>query len=157
MKTKRGDTMAFVQLDDRSGRLEVSLFADIYNEYREKLVKDALLVISGQVSFDDYSGGLKMRGESVKSLADARQDSVRALQVVLDAEVLPAAAVTARQMAAILEPYRQGACPVHIQYRRADVDALVRLGPEWKINPQDELLLELRNTFGKGAVQLLYA
>ena len=45
MKTKRGDTMAFVTLDDRSGRLEVAIFSDTYNEYREKLVKDSLLVV----------------------------------------------------------------------------------------------------------------
>src|SRR5690554_6026333 len=31
MKNKRGDSMCFVTLDDRSGRLEVALFADVYN------------------------------------------------------------------------------------------------------------------------------
>ncbi len=59
MKNKRGDNMAFVLLDDRSARIEVALFADTYSEHRERLIKDALVVIEGQVSFDDYSGALK--------------------------------------------------------------------------------------------------
>ena len=46
--------MGFVTLDDRTGRLEVAVFADIYAAHREKLVKDALLVIEGQVSHDDF-------------------------------------------------------------------------------------------------------
>ena len=45
MRNKKGDTMAFLVLDDRSGRLEVAVFADKYREYRDKLVKDALLVV----------------------------------------------------------------------------------------------------------------
>ncbi|MCF6319655.1 MAG: hypothetical protein L3J83_10340, partial [Proteobacteria bacterium] len=32
MKTKRGDTIAFLPLEDRSGRLELTLFSDTYEK-----------------------------------------------------------------------------------------------------------------------------
>src|SRR5690606_23861832 len=53
MKTKRGDTMAILTLDDRTGRIEVAMFSDAYSEHREKLIKNTLLMVEGQISFDD--------------------------------------------------------------------------------------------------------
>ncbi len=155
MKNKRGETMAFVQLDDRSGRIEVAFFADAYNECREKLVKDGMLIINGQVSYDDYSGGLKMRADSVRSLNDARQEMARGLRVDVRSEKLPND--FARHLADILEPYRQGNCPVTIHYQRSDAAGEVALGSEWKVKPEDELLMELRDVYGADKVNLLYA
>ena len=36
MKNKRGETMAFLTLDDKSGRIEVSLFSEFVSEVREE-------------------------------------------------------------------------------------------------------------------------
>lgn len=154
MKTKRGDTMGFVTLDDRSGRIEVAIFSDTYNEYRDKLVKDSILVISGQVSFDDYSGSLKMRAEAVRTLGEARQELVRGLSLALDASRLPTN--VAQQLAAILEPYRQGSCPVTVDYQRHDAKGQLVLGPEWRVQPDDDLLQNLRDAYGKQSVNLIY-
>ncbi len=154
MKTKRGDSMGFVTLDDRSGRLEVAIFSDTYEQYRDKLVKDALLVIEGQVSHDDYSGSLKMRADGVKSLLDARQSLVRDLRLVLNASRLPVKCEV--ELAGILEPYRQGRCPVVIDYRRSDARAELCLGGDWCVQLDDELLQNLREAYGKDSVTLNY-
>jgi DNA polymerase-3 subunit alpha len=154
MKTKRGDNMAFVTLDDRTGRLEVAIFSDTYDEYREKLVKDSLLVISGQVSHDDYSGSLKMRADSVRTLAEAREESARGLKVVMRAAGLPLN--PSQQLAGLLQPYREGLVPVSIDFHRSDAHGELRLGPDWRIKPDEELLQTLRNTYGKESVEILY-
>ncbi|SQC39074.1 DNA polymerase III subunit alpha [Klebsiella pneumoniae] len=60
MVTKRGNRIGICTLDDRSGRLEVMLFTDALDKYQQLLEKDRILIVSGQVSFDDFSGGLKM-------------------------------------------------------------------------------------------------
>ena len=72
MKNKRGENFAFLTLDDKSGRIEVSVWAEKFNAYREILVKDALLVVQGVVSEDSYSGGFKMVAESIQSIYQAR-------------------------------------------------------------------------------------
>ncbi|WP_231877356.1 OB-fold nucleic acid binding domain-containing protein, partial [Oleiphilus sp. HI0043] len=56
MKNKRGQTMCFVTLDDRSARIEATLFADTFDECREAIQKDEVVAVSGVVSLDDYSG-----------------------------------------------------------------------------------------------------
>ncbi|MGI9284874.1 MAG: DNA polymerase III subunit alpha, partial [Pseudomonadales bacterium] len=45
MKSKKGDTIAFVTLDDRTARLEIAVFADLYQEARDKLIKDTLISV----------------------------------------------------------------------------------------------------------------
>ncbi|MEQ8955199.1 MAG: OB-fold nucleic acid binding domain-containing protein, partial [Gammaproteobacteria bacterium] len=55
MKSKSGDTIAFLTLDDCSGRLEVSLFAKEFEQYRDHLQKDAILVVDCSLSVDDYT------------------------------------------------------------------------------------------------------
>ncbi len=155
MKTKRGDTMAIVSLDDRSGRIEIAMFSDTYNEYREKLLKDAMLVVEGEVSQDDFSGGLKMRADGVQTLAEARQSAVRGLYVELDSATLDRE--FSRQFAQFLQPYRDGNCNVTVHYRRHDACADLVLGTDWRIRPTDELLQALRSQYGRENVRLLYA
>ena len=154
VKTKRGDNMAIVSLDDRSGRLEATVFADAYNEYREKLVKDALLMLSGQVSHDEYSGGLKMRVDSVKSLTEARIDRLQGMKLTLNKE--SANDLSARQLAEVMGPYRAGSCPVSINYHTPQGSVDIKLGPDWKIVPDDMLMQELKEYFGSESVELIY-
>ena len=156
MKTKKGDTMAFVTLDDRSGRIEVAVFADTYNEYREKLVKDELLVITGEVNEDNYTeaGGLKVRAESVMSLDDARMQSARSIGIHIDSSVINNK--TSVQLGKVLMPYQEGNCVVKIDYQNGYGKARYTLGSEWRVEPRDELIEQLREMFGTDKVQLQY-
>src|SRR5690606_9557564 len=118
------------------------------------LLKDSLLVITGQVSHDDYSGALKMRAEGIRPLSDVRQERARELCLALDAGVLPAN--FARQLGELLDPYREGRCPIVIDYSRSDARAQLRLGPSWQVRPEDDLLQRLRDTYGPESVRLVY-
>jgi DNA polymerase-3 subunit alpha len=159
MKTKRGDTMAFVTLDDRTGRIEIAVFADTYIQCRDVLLKDGLLVIGGQVSVDDFSGMLKMRAMSIRPLVELREERAQELCLELESGALPANFI--RQISEILEPYRSTAnqparCPLVIDYRRSNAKAQIRLGAGWNIRPEDELLQRLRDNYGAGNVRLVY-
>ncbi len=154
IKTKRGDNMAILSLDDRSGRMECTVFADVYNEYRDLLVKDGMLIVEGQVSFDDYSGGLKMRVESARSLAEARVAMAKGLLIQVQADRLPMN--FSRQLAAIFEPYRDGRCQVKLSYQRADAKGQLLFGDAWRVRPDDELLEHLREMCGRHSVLLEY-
>ncbi|TAL07911.1 MAG: hypothetical protein EPO03_04285 [Porticoccaceae bacterium] len=154
MKTRRGDTMCFITLDDRSGRIEVAVFAELYREHREKLARDAILVVEGQVSEDDYSGGLKMRADVVHTLAEARRAALKSLVLELRGDRIDPAGAT--QLADILAPYRHGSCPLRLRYRRAGAMGEIALPPDWALNPEDELLHRLRDNFGRDSLQLNY-
>ncbi len=154
MKTKRGDTMAFVTLDDRTGRLEVALFSDAYTEHREKLQKDALLVIDGQVSRDDYNGGLKMRADQVRGLNEAREARISAVELQLEPADLEGAGI--QQLQTLIQPFKAERCPLIVRYRREDMRVALPLGAGWQVAPSDELLQNLRGQYGHDRVQLRY-
>ena len=158
MKTKRGDTMGFITLDDRTARMEVAVFADTYNEYRDKLVKDVLLIVEGQVSHDDYSGGLKMRADKVTPLEQARQEQLRSIGLQWHSRELKNNAT--KELMRLLENYRipedQKSCYVIIDYKRVDAAARIQLGKQWRVQVVDELIHKLRNEYGSTNVCLNY-
>lgn len=151
-KTKRGDDMGFITLDDRSGRMEVALFADVYAQVKDIIAKDKVLVVEAIVSYDDYSGGLKATGRGVIEISQARLRYAKSLRVDV-AQTVPAQLI--KQLQQLLIPYEHG-CPVTLDYKNGRARCDVLLGHEWCINPTDEQLQNLRNEFGEKAIELVF-
>ena len=154
MKTRRGDTMAVLQLDDRSARIEATVFADVYREHRELLVKDNIVIVEGSVSPDEYSGGLAMRGSAVSSLLQARQNHVAELTIELRQDMVDEDFTGRLQQ--LLRHAGSGRCPVAFWYSQPGNRARIRLGENYRVLPSDELLQELRDHCGTQSVSLTY-
>jgi DNA polymerase-3 subunit alpha len=154
MKTRRGDAMCFITLDDRSARIEVALFAELYREHRDKIGRDAILVVTGQASEDDYTGGLKMRADTIQTLVEARRAALKSLVLELYTEQMGPEQIS--RLAAIIAPYRSGACPLRLRLRRPGAVGDIALPEAWALNPEDELLHRLRDNFGRDSLQLNY-
>ncbi len=154
MKTKRGDTMAFVTLDDRTGRIEVAVFADAYEEHKDKLLKDAMLVIEGQISNDDFSGGLKMRADSVMDLAQARLNSVEKIRISMSQSELNKN--YALELKQALLPNKGGKCVVNIAYLNDGIGVDVKLGESWNIVPSEELVTNLKTLYGSSNIEIIH-
>lgn len=154
MKNKRGQTMCFVTLDDRTARIEAALFSEAYETYREQLKKDTVIVIEGGVSHDDFSGNLKLRVDKVMSLVDARQQY--ASQLVLNVEDAQFKNGFLGELKNTLMPYQGGGCPVALRYCRNDAETTIAFGEAWNVRPDDEALLELSYLLGKEKVILQY-
>ena len=151
MKNKRGDNMCFVTLDDRSGRMEVSLFSDVYEQVRNVVAKDKVLVVEAQISHDSYSGGLKAIGRKAMEISQARLSFANALHIFIDEPANPER--FSQRLMQLLQPLQDG-CPVVLKYRNDSACCDIRLGDEWRINPTDDQLQELRFEYGAGAVVL---
>ncbi|WP_281629975.1 DNA polymerase III subunit alpha [Vibrio sp. St2] len=152
MTTKRGTRIGIMTLDDRSGRMEVMLFSDALDRYAELLEQDKILVVSGQVSFDDFNGGLKMSAREVMDLGTAREKYARGLSVSIEQSQIDEQFF--ERFSKILEPYKAGTVPVHIYYQRSDARARLTLGTEWRVTPSDELIDNLKQLLGKSQVEL---
>lgn len=152
MTTKRGTRIGLMTLDDRSGRMEVMLFSDTLDKYAELLEKDKILVVSGQVSFDDFNGGLKMSAREVMDLGNAREKFTRGLAISLHESQVTDSFY--ERFTEILTPHKAGTVPVHIYYQRVDARAKLTLGTEWRVTPNDALLEELQQLLGRDQVEL---
>lgn len=154
MTTKRGDKMAFLTLDDRSGRMEMAVFSDEFEANRENLAKDKLIVASVEVSIDEYSGGFKMRAKEIYDISQARERFAKNLSVTVDHK--HAANGFIADLQRVLTPFKEGSCPVVVDYHKADACAEIPLGEEWHVHPSDELLHRLKETMGNDHVNIIY-
>jgi DNA polymerase III subunit alpha len=157
-KTNRG-RMGSVTFDDRTGRIEVTCFSEIYEQVRERLVPDALLVVSGALSFDEYRESWSLRAAEVRTLDQAREALADHLDLVLDLsdpEAYAAGAARVEALRGLLAPFHGSGLPVHLEYRRPGARGRLVLGPEWKVQPAEELLRRLRQLLGPDLVRVSY-
>jgi len=154
MKTRTGSTMCFITLDDRSGRIEATLFSEAFFENRELLQSDQVIVVEGQVSHDDYSGQMKMRVNSVMDVASARQQFSLGLQLKLNENQLGNGLLDSLEQ--LLAPHRCEGSPVWIEYTSPAASTRIELGSSWRVEPNDNLLLELKYLVGDRGVELVY-
>ncbi|MCF6337086.1 MAG: DNA polymerase III subunit alpha [Gammaproteobacteria bacterium] len=154
MNTKRGDRIAFITLDDRTGRLELAVFSEAYNRHRDLIAKDRLLVVEGEVSLDDYTGGLKMSANKIYDIDHAREAFAR--QLVLTVDQQKAGNGFIRGLTEVLDPFRQGHCPIRVDYQQAGASAQIQLGANWRVRPTDELMRRLDDLVGREQVKVEY-
>ena len=154
MNTRRGDKMAFITIDDRSARIELAVFSEPFQRYRDLLAKDKLIVVEGEVSVDEYSGGYKMSARSIYDINQAREHFARKLVVSVDDQ--RAANGFINELQHTLSPFREGFTPVVVDYQRPDARAEIALGETWRVHPTDELLHRLRESIGEQSVQIVY-
>jgi len=57
----------------------------MFERHRDLLAKDTLLVVEGQVSMDEYSGGFKMSAERIYNIDQARGTFASRVEIDVDA------------------------------------------------------------------------
>jgi len=157
MKSRKGEAIAFMTLDDRSGRVEVSLYADLLDQNREKVVKDSVIVVKGTVAADDFTGGVRMRATEVYKVVEARSNLLKKLTLSVCGVDLDSG--FKEELAGILTPYKSEAasgCRVTLKYVAREAKAEIIFGDEWRVEPDDDLIQRLRDCYGADHVQLVY-
>jgi DNA polymerase III subunit alpha len=69
IRTKKGDPMAFVTLEDRQGNVEVTVFTSVYDQSLSLLAEDTPVLIQGQVQKDENS--IKLLADSIIAMEEA--------------------------------------------------------------------------------------
>ena len=151
----RGGRIAFVTLDDGSGRLEVRIFPEVYERHRQLIVEDAILLAQGALGWDEFNQTTRLNVERVLDLDEARAEYARRLLLRLDARQCEAG--VPRRLADVLAGHRaDGRCAVWVEYTGAGARVELALGPNWQVKPSEALLRQLRELTGAAGARLLY-
>ena len=82
----RRGRFAFATLDDGSGKIEVSVWADVFEKYRHLLKKGQVLVVEGMIEKDEYSDSQrhKMIAEKILTFDEARYEFVKTIKIDIE-------------------------------------------------------------------------
>jgi DNA polymerase III subunit alpha len=155
---KRGGRTSFI-LDDRSGRLEVALFDEQYQQYRALIAKDAILVVEGALRWDDFIDDWRLQAKKILDVDQAREQYARNLVLRWpagrgrngDAGKVIAAIEQA------LKPSQGGRCAVALRYATGEAAAVLQFGEQWRVRPSRELIDRLGSVVGRDGIELYYA
>jgi DNA polymerase-3 subunit alpha len=156
--TSRGKA-AFVQLDDGTATLEISVFDEVLDTEaeRNKIHEDEVLIVEGKVQRDDFGGEGRLRviAERLLTLAEARGRFARHLSLSLNGQA-GAAGAAARRLHALLTPHAPGNCPVRLFYRNAEASCELTLGDAYRVRLDNELLATLGDWLHSENVEIEY-
>jgi DNA polymerase-3 subunit alpha len=154
MVNKKGRRWGIVTLDDKSGRMDVRFYPDVFEQYESILSSDQLLWVSGQVSFDEFSGQNTINARDVMTLMQAREKYAKYLSLKLPQELCSVSGIAKLQ--GILQDYSNGTCPLRIQLKHTDAQVDINAGAKWYVQPEDQLLSDLSHMLGAEQVELIF-
>jgi len=150
---RRGNRVTLV-LDDDTARVEVTVFDELYQRCRHMLARDAILVVTGSLRFDDFIDDWRVTAQEIVDIDEAREQHARRL--VIDWPSAGGGLQFIHALRETLLPFRQGTCGVWVNYRGPGARARLSLGKDWRVRPARELIDRLAGLVGGTGVRLVY-
>ncbi|WP_211371141.1 DNA polymerase III subunit alpha [Dechloromonas hortensis] len=147
--TRRGK-MLFVQLDDGTGMIEVTVFNELFEAERAKIVTDEVLIIEGKVRFDEFSGSNSVTADKLMTVGEARARFAKYLLLRMNGNT------DARKLKTLLMPFAPGPAAVRLRYANAAAECEMILGENARVRLDDLLLEALGDWLKPENVEIVY-
>jgi len=154
-QTQRGDTMAIVTLDDRTGRLEMTLFGEAYTEFKDLMIPDTVIVVEAEAGWDDYNDRPRIRAQKVYTLVEARQALIKGVEFKVDYQDTKQFLAKLKGLVRSDLPDDRG-CKVWIRYTNDWANGELSLNEQYRIPLEDETLHILKQSFGDSGYKFRY-
>ncbi|HEY2683450.1 MAG TPA: DNA polymerase III subunit alpha [Steroidobacteraceae bacterium] len=154
LEIRRRPNRVTLILDDRTARLEVSLFEETFQQHRDIIVKDAILLVEGTLRYDDFIEGWRLQAKSLMDIDRARERYARRLWLRWPMEFDQKDGLTRFEQ--MLKPHLRGPCGVSVAVSRPDYTGKLHLSDAWSIRPSRELLAKLSALVGREGWYLVY-
>ena len=143
-----------ITVDDSTHRLEIIIYPDIYEKFRNLIKENEILFISGMIAMDEYNGDLSMKASKIVDLDSARQQFSKEVEIFLSSELINDQLLT--KIVNLLEPHKNGKCPLIIKCLSHKHIVPLNLDKEWFINPTSLLINNLSDLLGKENIVVKY-
>ncbi|PIE58614.1 MAG: DNA polymerase III subunit alpha [Desulfobulbus propionicus] len=149
-RSKKGDPMAFLSVEDMTGKIEVVVFPSTFAECAELLRSEQPLIVSGEVQISER--GAKIIAQSVHQLNDAMEQYTEKARIILQAH-----ATSRQHMGQLKELLYQyhGATPLNLTLHfdgRGEVD--IEILKDLTIRACPQFFHEVTQLCGSSALQL---
>ena len=151
---------AFVTLEDISGRLDVSIWADVFEQYRSSLKKGQVIIIEGEIEKDTFSSNevidaFKLSANKILTLDEARQQYCKCINIKVDSSSNRVGENIAK-IKSLTNQGKASGTPVIISYLGENSSAELALPKEHNLLLDQQMVNDLEKAFGKENLELVY-
>ena len=150
MRTKKGDAMCVILLEDWEGIVEVLVFPEIYTKVQRLLEVDAPVFVRGKLDNDESSS--KILATDLLPMERAKEVLSRIVTIRIDGSIAPPD--LAERLQPIIDEKRGSAEVIFELEFPGRFTALVRPNPYVKISPDREFVESVERICGRNTVQL---
>ncbi|WP_343682841.1 DNA polymerase III subunit alpha [Acinetobacter baylyi] len=147
-----------ITLDDGTARIEVSCNHERFQRFKDIVVVEQVVVIEGEIYEREGFDRPMARLSKAFSLNEIRQKRANHIRIQPAEEQI--SKTLAHDLQNMILPFcNVDMCqhiPVMLTLEQPYATAEVHLGQNWKVAPLDELLIKLRDYFGKDAIYIEY-
>ncbi len=149
IRTKKGEPMAFVTLEDMHGTVEITVFSSLYAEIVPLLVEDNPVLVQGEVQRDEKS--LKILADSAITMDKAEETWTADIHLNLDAS-----GVERQQLQQLYDIIKRhpGSCRVYLHLRDSEkTDTIIALPESLRLKAGVKLTREIQALLGHNAIE----
>jgi DNA polymerase-3 subunit alpha len=148
IRTKKGDPMAFVTIEDMLGSVEVVVFSDLYAQVTDLLVEDQAVLVEGEVQVDEKAA--KVLADTLIPIEKAEETWTAEICFTIDTEM-----VERDQLHRMHDLLRRhpGTCRAYMYIVIPDQsETIVQLPEHFRLAPSEALNREIKGLLGYDAV-----
>jgi len=150
IRTRKGDRMAVLQLEDLKGRVEVVVFPDLFRSCRPLLGDEQPLIVEGVLEKDD-EGRPRIRAQAIKSLEEKRDATPKEVHIRLRADGLTRDRLKALKQIIELNP---GPCEAFLHLLTPRKEVILQLPPSLGVAPSEDMIKMVEGFLGYHAVEV---
>ena len=151
LKSGKG-RMAFVAIEDQTARTEVLVFSRVFAEAEEALKSDEPLIVKASVQHEGEgeNTSVKLRAQSIVTLASVRAEQTAALRIRIDASVVTQELLDRLEPLLLTNPQ---ALPVEFALQvPGEGQMLLSVDLGYRLSSDDEMVARVERVTGRGSV-----
>lgn len=149
IRTRKGERMAVVELEDLTGRVEGVVFPDLFKEVHTLLLSEVPLLIEGILEKDE-EGRPKLRVNSIRPLLEGREEKEGPKRIRIKVKVKGLSRKELEAMKALMLENR-GPCEAYLHVFTASKEVVIKLPDDLRLMPSEALINGLHSILGPTA------
>jgi len=154
-RTKKGDKMANIVLEDMTGSIEVLIFPDLFSKKEGILKSDEPIIVKGIVEANETSR--KLIAQDILLLEEVRKNAIKGLEICLREKLINRSLLL--NLRQILSKY-PGDCEIRFRVDIANNgnkrQIIIAAHKNYSILPCKEVIEELQSILGSDSVHILF-
>jgi DNA polymerase-3 subunit alpha len=147
---RKGNTMAFVQLEDFTGKGEVIFFSDAYSKYQNILFVDSIVLVSGKAQSNGDS--VRIMASEAIPLEEAAGKFTKSIAVSIDGSDRSKERLSS--LKEMIGGYSHGNCSIFFSVSNGDAKPRI-FRSNRSVDPNRRLMDALYDLFGKDNIRLI--